>query len=89
MSDGNEIDALKAAMRGARQTAGALAEIADRVDALDPQTEVPDAALDDLQRIAAAHALAAEALRGLVRTMLARRGKVVDVVTTQTVGEDE
>jgi hypothetical protein len=90
MSTPNEIDALKAAMRGARGTAAALAAFGDRIDAVDPHAEVSVAELDDLQRAAAAHALAAQALRGLVQSMLARRGKAEQAaVTTQSVGEDE
>jgi hypothetical protein len=90
MTNPNEIDALKAAMRGARQTAGALSEIGDRVEALDPRAEVADADLDDLQRVAAAHALAAQALRGLVATMRARRGNAAPAASAaQSVGEDE
>jgi hypothetical protein len=89
MTNPNEIDALKAAMRGARDAAAALADAGDRVEALDPRAEVPDADLDDLQRIAAAHALAAQTLRGLVRTMLERRGKLPQEAVGQFAGGDE
>ena len=89
MSNPNEIEALKAAMRGARGTGDAVARLGDRVEALGSHAEIPDEALDDLHRVSAAHALAAQALRGLVRTMMSRRGKLAQEATTQTVGEDE
>ena len=74
MTDPNEISALQAAYRGAVQTAGALAEMSSRIEALDPHAEIPAADLEDLSRVSAAHALASAALRGLVNTILARRG---------------
>ena len=90
MTNPNEIDALKAAMRGAQGTAKGLSALGDRIEALDQRIEVTDADLDDLARLSAAHALAAEALRGLVRTMMARRGKLPqEAAATQSVGEDE
>lgn len=78
MADVTEIEALKASMRGARIAAGALGEVAAKVEAADPHTDVPDADLDQLQRLTLANALAAQALRGLVETMLKRRGKRAD-----------
>jgi hypothetical protein len=75
MADATEIEALKASMRGARTAADALSDIAGRVEAIDSHTDVPPADLDDLQRLTLANALAAQALRGLVETMLRRRGK--------------
>jgi hypothetical protein len=76
MADVTEIEALKASMRGARSAADALAMIATKVEATDPHGDVPDADLDDLQRLTLANAIAAQALRGLVETMLKRRGKL-------------
>ena len=42
----------------------------------DPHADVADADLDDLQRLTLANAIAAQALRGLVESMLKRRGKL-------------
>jgi hypothetical protein len=74
MSDPNEISALKASYRGALQTAQALADLSSRIEALSPPSDIGQADLDDLSRATAAHAIASAALRGLVNTMLARRG---------------
>jgi hypothetical protein len=74
MSDPNEISALKASYRGALQTAASLAAVSPRIDALNPSSDITAADLDELSRISAAHAIASNALRGLVNTMLARRG---------------
>ena len=74
MADANEIAALKASFRGALGTAEALAALRERVEALDPSTDPDPAALEQLNRISSAHALASAALRGFVHTMLARRG---------------
>ena len=74
MADPNEIEALKAAFRGALQTADTLSALRDRVDRLDPNAEVSASDLEDLVRVTAAHAVASAALRGLINTMLARRG---------------
>jgi hypothetical protein len=76
MSDPNEIEALRASMRGVRHTVEALAGMSDRVEALDAGSDISDTDLDDLQRLSSAHAVAAQALRGLVQTMLRRRGKL-------------
>jgi hypothetical protein len=76
MADLTEIEALKASMRGARATVGNMADIATRVEAIAPHADVPVADLDDLQRLTLANAIAAQALRGLVETMLKRRGKL-------------
>ena len=77
MADVTEIEALKASMRGARSAADALAAVAAMVEAIDPHGDVADADLDDLQRLTLANAVAAQALRGLVETMLKRRGRLV------------
>ena len=76
MPDVTEIEALKASLRGAREAAGALAEVAERVEHTDLHRDVADADLDELQRLTLANAIAAQALRGLVETMLKRRGKL-------------
>lgn len=74
MSDPNEIEALKASFRGAVGTGATLAALAGRVDAFDPRAEIAAADLDELSRVTLAHAIAAQALRGLVETMRVRRG---------------
>jgi hypothetical protein len=73
MTDPSEIAALKAAFQGAVRSGEALAALREHVDHLDTHTELPPAAVDDLARVTAAHAIASAALRGLVNTMLARR----------------
>jgi hypothetical protein len=73
MADPNEIAALKASFRGALGTAESLAVLADRIEGLDPHGDISTADLEELQRLTAAHAIAAAALRGLVNTMIARR----------------
>ena len=77
MADVTEIEALKASLRGARNTASALSEVAKRVDAVDPHhADVSETDLDALQSLSLANALAAQALRGFVESMLKRRGKI-------------
>jgi hypothetical protein len=78
MADVTEIEALKASMRGARGAADHLAGMADKVEAVDPHADISEADLEDLQRLTLANAIAAQALRGLVETMLKRRGKLDD-----------
>jgi hypothetical protein len=73
MTDSNEIEALKASLRGALSTAAALAALADRVLALDPREEIPGEDLDEIGRVTLAHAVSSQALRGLVESMRARR----------------
>jgi len=76
MADVTEIEALKASLRGARNAAAALADVAKRVDGVDArQSDVSEADLDVLQNLTLANALAAQALRGFVESMLKRRGK--------------
>lgn len=90
MADVTEIEALKASLRGARNAADHLSDIAARVDAVDPHAGVSDADLDQLQRLTLANAIAAQALRGLVETMLTRRGKLADApVESGSAGIDE
>jgi hypothetical protein len=73
MTDPNEFAALKASLRGAIATAGALTALRDRIDAIDPRDDIAAADLEELAQITAAHATASAALRGLVNTMRARR----------------
>jgi hypothetical protein len=79
MADVTEIEALKASLRGARAAADALDGVAARAQSTDSHTDVADADLNDLQRLTLANAVAAQALRGLVESMLRRRGKLDDV----------
>ena len=74
MSDPNEIRALKASFRGALDTAGTLASLQAKVEALDEHGELGADDLEELGRLTAAHAIASAALRGLVNTMQTRRG---------------
>ena len=90
MSDATEIEALKASMRGARSAAQRLSDLAARVDGLDPHSDVSDRDLDELQTLTLANAVAAQALRGLVETMMKRRGKLADAVAESAgAGVDE
>ena len=73
MSDPNEIRALKASVRGAIDTAGALSALQGRVEALDEHADLGAEDLEELTRVVAAHAVAAAALRGLVNTIHNRR----------------
>jgi hypothetical protein len=74
MADLTEIEALKASLRGARRAAEALTDVAGRTDAADPRSDLPDPDLDELQRLSLANAVAAQALLGLVESMLKRGG---------------
>jgi thiamine biosynthesis protein ThiC len=74
MADPNEIAALQASFRGAIGTAAALQELQEKVERIEPAAEIGANDLEDLARVTAAHAIAAAALRGLVVTMMARRG---------------
>jgi hypothetical protein len=74
MTDPNEIEALKASMRGVLAAAAALETVAAKVDQFDPHADVAAADLEELSRLSLANAIAAQALRGLVGTMLTRRG---------------
>ena len=89
MVDLTEIEALKASLRGARNAAAALADVAGRVEATDPRADVAAGDLDDLQRLSLANAVAAQALRGFVESMLKRRGKVGATLDTGNSGIDE
>ena len=77
MADLTEIEALRASLRGARNAAAALADVAKCVDAVDPrQADLSDDDLESLQLLTLANAIAAQAVRGLVESMLKRRGKI-------------
>ncbi|MGH9411483.1 MAG: hypothetical protein ACRD1V_18775 [Vicinamibacterales bacterium] len=89
MADPNELQALAAALRGAMESAEGLASVRTRVQALARGGDVADADLDDLQRLSLTNALAAEALRGLIETMLRRRGKAAAAAVAGEGGLDE
>jgi hypothetical protein len=74
MPDPNEIAALKASFRGALRTAETLHALRDKVEGLDRAADIGADDLEELARVTAAHSMAAAALRGLVVTMLTRRG---------------
>jgi hypothetical protein len=88
MSDPNELGALKSSMRGVLASAAELRPLAERVEAIDPHQDVAESDLDDLHRLTLAHAVAAQALRGLVETMMKRRGKLAAVAAIETGGEE-
>jgi len=90
MADVTEIEALKASLRGARNAAAALADVAKRVDGVDArQSDVSEADLDVLQNLTLANALAAQALRGFVESMLKRRGKLAQTAVEGSGGIEE
>jgi len=89
MPDLTEIEALKASLRGARHAADALSEVAARTEAADPRADLPEGDLDQLQRLSLANAVAAQALRGLVESMLKRRGKLTEPVADGAGGVDD
>ena len=74
MSDPNEIAALKSSFRGALGTAAALHVLEGQIENLDLAVDISADVLEELARVSAAHAIASAALRGLVVTMLTRRG---------------
>ena len=88
MPDPNEIAALKASMRGVMASLQDLRPLADRVEAFDPHADVSEADLEELKRASGAHAVAAQALRGFVETMMKRRGKVAEVGAIKSGGEE-
>jgi hypothetical protein len=89
MADLTEIEALKASLRGAARTAAALSDVAARIEGSDARADVGEADLEELQRLSLANALAAQALRGLVESMLKRRGKIAEPVADGAGGIDE
>jgi hypothetical protein len=80
MTDLTEIEALKASLRGARRASDALTGVATRVDVADPRADVSEGDLDELRRLSLANAIAAQALRGFVESMLKRRGRLEETV---------
>ncbi len=72
MADSNEIEALKASMRGALGAAASLAALKAKIEALDPKADIAVEDLEELGRVSLAHAVAAQALRGLVEVMRSR-----------------
>ena len=66
-----------------------LAESRERGVVVEGYSPLSDTDLDDLQRLSAAHAVAAQALRGLVHTMLKRRGKIAEPAGSGTGGVEE
>ena len=89
MADLTEIEALKASTRGALRAAEALGAIGTRVDDIDPHADISDKDLEDLQRLSLANAVAAQALRGLVESMLKRRGKIAEPVAEGSGGIED
>lgn len=69
MTDENAIHALKNAWNGAVATADRLRELAPAVASFDESTPVASDSLGTLHTVAAAHALAAQALRGLIEAL--------------------
>ncbi len=74
MGDPNEVAALQAAFRAALSTAENLAGIKQRVETLSASEEIAADLLEELSRLSVAHAIASNALRGVIVTMIARRG---------------
>jgi hypothetical protein len=77
MTDSNELVALRAALRGAVASDDALSAVSERVESVSSIDDLTTDELDALSRLSAAHAIASAALRGLVNTILARRGREV------------
>jgi hypothetical protein len=73
MADPNEIEALKASVRGALSTAASLESWKQKVERFDPHDGIAPDDLEELGRLSLAHAVAAQALRGLVETMRSRQ----------------
>jgi hypothetical protein len=73
MTDTNEVRALKASFRGVLAAAASLELLRERVEALDDHGDISEADLEELGRLTAGHAVASQALRGLVVTMRNRR----------------
>ena len=71
--DANEIRALKASFLGALESGRALEAIQSKVMNIDANADVADDDLEELGRLTLAHGVSAQALRGLVEAMRARR----------------
>ena len=78
MVDPNEIEALKAAFRGAINSTESLAALREKIEGLDSHGDVSETDLAELARVTLAHAISSAALRGLVESMRARRGGASD-----------
>jgi hypothetical protein len=89
MVDLTEIEALRASVRGARSSAAALGDAAQRLETMDPHGDVADADLEELQRLTLANAIAAQALRGFIESMLKRRGSIAAAVHAGNEGLEE
>jgi hypothetical protein len=76
MADSNEIEALKASMRGALSAAASLGAVKEKVEAFDARTGIAPEDLEELSRLTLAHAVAAQALRGLIEAMRTRQTTV-------------
>jgi len=76
MADPNEIEALKASMRGALSTAASLESLKQKVEGFGTHDSIAPDDLEELGRLSLAHAVAAQALRGLVETMRSRQSGV-------------
>jgi hypothetical protein len=73
MADRNELQALQAALRGALAMTAALTRVSDRITALGPEADFGGEDFEELARVTLAHAVSAQALRGLVEAMRTRR----------------
>jgi hypothetical protein len=74
MADRNELKALQASLAGAVATSASLRQVSERLDAaLGNDADISDDDLAELARVTLAHAVSAQALRGLVETMRTRR----------------
>jgi hypothetical protein len=89
MADLTEIAALRASLRGARNASAALGDVAARVESVDANAGVADADLADLERLTLANAIAAQALRGLVQSILKRRGTLASAEVEGSGGIEE
>jgi hypothetical protein len=74
MADVNEFRALQASFLGALETARALEAIKSKVFDIEPGADIDSGDLEELGRLALAHVVAAQALRGLVEAIRSRRG---------------
>jgi hypothetical protein len=74
MPDVNEFRALQASLLGALETARALEAIKPKVIDIEPGSDIGTGELEELGRLALAHAVASQALRGLVEAIRLRRG---------------
>jgi hypothetical protein len=80
---------LTVSLGGAGGAADGLTAAGAKVEQLDPRAEIADADLEEWQRLALANAIAAQALRGFVESMLKRRGKIAEPVAEGSGGIDD